>query len=475
MKIEISLFYFFHIPNLITTMNPIYRAILGCILFCIFISGTAQSLSKNKRMPDPQPPGMVLIKSGSIEFNQLLAKDSLIDTPLYRQGASFSSFWMDKHEVTNQMYREFVVWVRDSIIRERLADPNLGDNELFKIDEDEYGDPISPYLDWSQKIPWKNGSDEELAAIESLFCIDPISGEKRIDEKQLLFTFEWFDSYAALKYGRLLLTDKAASILITKDTAYLDTNGAIVTQTIERPLSSRADFTHTYIIPIYPDEYCWITDFKNSNNSMLVRNYFTHTDYNEYPVVGVSWHQAMAYCQWRTMMFRKGNAKTGIDLSEEFRLPTEGEWEYAARAGNNKARYPWRKEDAAHCQSCFVGNFKPGVGDYTSDGALTTSSKMSYQPNAYGLFDMAGNVSEWTASAYFEAGHAMASDINPFISYRASQSDPDHLKQKVVRGGSWKDVSEQIRSDLRGYAHQDATHSFVGFRCVKTVVDPRKQ
>ncbi|MGL5546545.1 MAG: SUMF1/EgtB/PvdO family nonheme iron enzyme, partial [Tannerellaceae bacterium] len=160
-------------------MNPIYRAILGCILFCIFISGTAQSLSKNKRMPDPQPPGMVLIKSGSIEFNQLLAKDSLIDTPLYRQGASFSSFWMDKHEVTNQMYREFVVWVRDSIIRERLADPNLGDNELFKIDEDEYGDPISPYLDWSQKIPWKNGSDEELAAIESLFCIDPISGEKR--------------------------------------------------------------------------------------------------------------------------------------------------------------------------------------------------------------------------------------------------------------------------------------------------------
>ena len=81
-------------------------------------------------------------------------KDSLWGTDPETKGVSFDAFWMDETEVTNAKYRQFLYYVRDSIIRERLADPAYGGNELFKITEDRYGEPVTPHLDWSRPIPW---------------------------------------------------------------------------------------------------------------------------------------------------------------------------------------------------------------------------------------------------------------------------------------------------------------------------------
>ena len=96
------------------------------------------------------------------------------------------------------------------------------------------------------------------------------------------------------------------AVIISKDTAYIDDEGRIVTQTITRPLSSFYDFQNTYIINIYPDTTCWVNDFPNSNNEEYLNLYFSHPNYSEYPVVGVSWEQANAFCAWRTDYLLKG-------------------------------------------------------------------------------------------------------------------------------------------------------------------------
>ena len=98
---------------------------------------------------------------------------------------SVDAFWMDETEVTNSKYKQFVFWVRDSIIRERLADPAYGGNEEFKIEEDREGNPIKPHLNWNKPIPWRNANEDEQRAIESVYRINPITGVKELDPTQL--------------------------------------------------------------------------------------------------------------------------------------------------------------------------------------------------------------------------------------------------------------------------------------------------
>ena len=152
---------------------------------------------------EPSPYGMVLIKRGSFEMGPA-DKDSLWGINPETKGVSFDAFWMDETEITNAKYRQFVYWVRDSIIRERLADPAYGGNDLFKITEDRYGEPVTPHLDWSRPIPWKRANEDELRAIESVYYVHPITGEKRLDEKQMVYKYEWYDyTGAALRKNRL--------------------------------------------------------------------------------------------------------------------------------------------------------------------------------------------------------------------------------------------------------------------------------
>ncbi|MDR0995467.1 MAG: SUMF1/EgtB/PvdO family nonheme iron enzyme [Tannerella sp.] len=428
---------------------------------------------------EPAPYGMVLIKRGSFRMGPA-DKDSLWGIQPDTKGVSFDAFWMDQTEITNAKYRQFVYWVRDSIIRERLADPAYGGNDLFKITEDKYGDPVTPHLDWSRPIPWKRPTDEERKAIESVYYTNPVTGERSLDPKQMLYKYEVYDyTEAALRKNRLdpaqrdLDTDHHADpnqvVMISKDTAYIDENGKVVRKTITRPLSSEWDFLNTYIVNIYPDETCWVNDFKNAYNEPYMRMYFTHPGYDDYPVVGVTWDQATAFCVWRTNLFKSSiNLPPGQTI-EPFRLPTEGEWEYAARAGKSDRKYPW-DSNGLTTKACFLANFKPGDGDYTEDGHLITAKVASFAPNDFGLYDMAGNVAEWTSTAYVESGPKQMSDINPDLHYNAAQDDPYAMKRKVVRGGSWKDVAQFIRSDMRSYEYENVPRSYIGFRCVRTQI-----
>ena len=101
---------------------------------------------------EPVPYGMVEVKRGFLKVG-LEHNDSLWGKNIPSREISVDGFWMDQTEVTNAMYREFVNWVRDSIIRERLADPTYGGDETFKITEDKNGDPVTPHLDWSRSLP----------------------------------------------------------------------------------------------------------------------------------------------------------------------------------------------------------------------------------------------------------------------------------------------------------------------------------
>ena len=428
---------------------------------------------------EPAPYGMVLVGRGAYQMGPA-ANDSVWGVTKDAHGISVDAFYMDETEITNSKYKQFVFWVRDSIIRERLADPAYGGNEVFKIEEDKEGNPIKPYLNWNKPIPWRNPNEDEARAIESVYHVNPITGKKELDVTQLNYRYEVFDyTEASKRRNRLnpelrnlntdIPVDYNEVIMISKDTAFIDDEGQIHRETITRQLSSEFDFLNTYIVNIYPDTTVWINDFDNAYNEPYVRMYFAHSGYNDYPVVGVSWDQANAFCAWRTDYYMKSLGNNPV-MVEPFRLPTEAEWEFAARMGDSKNMYPWSGTDASDDKDCFYANFKPGDGDYVRDGHLITARVGTYTPNDFGLYDLAGNVSEWTSTSYNEALSHITSDMNPEYKYNAAKEDPYRMKRKIVRGGSWKDVSHYVRSDLRMWEYQNEQRSYIGFRCVRTQV-----
>ncbi|MDE6370434.1 MAG: SUMF1/EgtB/PvdO family nonheme iron enzyme, partial [Duncaniella sp.] len=362
---------------------------------------------------------------------------------------------MDETEVTNAKYKQFVFWVRDSIIRERLADPAYGGNEEYKIEEDREGNPVTPHLNWAKAIPWRNPNEDEQRAIESLYRINPITGVKELDPEQLNYRYETYNHTEAAKRKNRLNperreynTDRPVPTelpVISKDTAYINDDGRIIRETVTRALTGPYDFVNTYIVNVYPDTTAWINDFDNAYNEPYVRMYFSHGGYSDYPVVGVSWEQANAFANWRTDFLRRSLGREGIYV-EPYRLPTEAEWEYAARAGKSDNMYPWDGDlPMTEDQGCFYANFKPQEGNFVQDGQLITSKVGTYAPNDFGLYDMAGNVSEWTSTAYTESVGKLTSDLNPEYRYDAAQEDPYKMKRKIVRGGSWKDVAHNVR------------------------------
>ena len=428
---------------------------------------------------EPTPYGMVLVNRGSMQVGPGEA-DSLWNLEADARGISVDGFWMDETEVTNSKYKQFVFWVRDSIIRERLADPAYGGNEEFKIEEDRDGNPVKPHLNWNKAIPWRNPNEDEARAIESLYKTNPITGVRELDPEQLNYRYEVYNHTEAAKrknrmnprrreYNTDLPTPTDIPV-ISKDTAYFNDEGEIVRETITRGLTGEYDFLNTYIVNVYPDTTAWVNDFENSYNEPYVRMYFCLGGYSDYPVVGVSWEQANAFSNWRTDYLRRSLGKEGVYV-EPYRLPTEAEWEYAARAGVNENKYPWDGDlTMSDDKGCFYANFKPNEGNYVKDGQLITSRVGTYSPNDFGLYDMAGNVSEWTSTAFTESVGKLQNDLNPEYRYDAAKEDPYKMKRKIIRGGSWKDVAHNIRSDLRMWEYQNEQRSYIGFRNVRSQI-----
>jgi formylglycine-generating enzyme required for sulfatase activity len=173
------------------------------------------------------------------------------------------------------------------------------------------------------------------------------------------------------------------------------------------------------------------------------------------PVVNVSWNDAAAYVGWLS-------ARTG----KRYRLPSEAEFEYALRAGAS-TRFPWGDGDPDH----VVGNFT-GEGDrsptkrswssafpHYSDGYWGPAPVRSFAKNAFGLYDMDGNVSEWVADCWHDNYTRAPRDSSAWIN--------PGCERRVVRGGSWGSDPDQVRSAFRIAARADARNARVGFRVAR--------
>lgn len=418
--------------------------------------GNGELVGVNKKASafyQPDPYGMVFIPQGSYTMG---AGDEDITYGHVNEPktVSISSFFMDETEITNNEYRQFVNWVKDSHARRILGD--IRPDEYLIEEDPETGEIYdTPFLNWETEIDWQSEDQDIRDALEEMYLPEHerYFRKKQIDTRKLNYEYYWIDLVAAAKKD------------FSTPGNYLNASLA------NRPqgLRDRSVYVHRESINVYPDTLAWIFDYTYSFNDPLTERYFWHPAYDHYPVVGVNWRQAKAFCVWRTELFnnaqsgRKKNAIAGI----EFRLPTEAEWEWAARGGNDLSPYPWGGPYTRNEKGCFLANFKPMRGNYIDDGGLRTIIVAHYPANDWGLYDMAGNVAEWTNSAYDPASYNFTWDMNPNYTYNAKPEDSPAMKRKVIRGGSWKDISYYLRVTTRSYEYQDTAKSYIGFRSVQ--------
>jgi formylglycine-generating enzyme required for sulfatase activity len=451
------------------------------------------------------PYGMLYIKSGAFNMGQ-----SDQDVPSTNNNktktVSVAAFYMDQTEITNNEYRQFVNWVRDSIALRLLAENIDEEQFLIKTYDDNLDENDSEKwnLNWNAKFSYSafnpanpDKTEAETAPVlASMFLNESerFYSRKEIDTRKLRFEYYWIDLQEAARKGRVkikTLANSEAEIDTDHREKMVDAQG----NESEMPFpadpgqvsgkdynlgfrnskgqnnairghSDRSRFIIKEIINVYPDTLCWIHDFTYANNEYMTNMYFWHPAYDEYPVVGVTWQQCNAFNVWRTQLLNTWRNAHREAYVQDFRLPSETEWEYAARGGLDNNPYPWGGPYARNSRGCFLGNFKPIRGRYMEDGGFHTVKATSYHPNDFGLYCMAGNVAEWCRTAYDESMYEYGHDMNTEYIYNALDHDPPSMKRKVIRGGSWKDIGYYLQTGTRTYEYQDTAKSYIGFRSV---------
>lgn len=455
----------------LTKILPL-AALLLAFVACNKPAGELVGAGNSGNFKEANPYGMIFIKKGSFMMgaNTQSAIFGQEDNLLM---ATVEAFWMDETEITNDEYKQFVNWVRDSTVMRRLIMKEVeGYSRRPKnIPEDEEIPLEKMPIDWSKasKIPWNNWKmiedDDVKDVMASMFYSDGT-----LKTNFLHYRYSWVNyDEAILQRNKFdVATSRypvGASVRV--DTSWVsEEDGGIYDSTIIRPLREPKDLITSKIICVYPDTLVWIRDFQYSFNDPMMHKYFSHPGYSDYPVVGVTWEQAHAFCDWRTKFFN-AHSKYG---AQDYRLPTEAQWEYAARGGRKMAMYPWGGNYARDAKGCFFANFKPYRGGYNDDTGTTTMKVAQFRPNDFGLFDMGGNVAEWTCSAFLNSSNTVVHDLNPDYEYMARKNDPDNLKRKVVKGGSWKDISYYMQCGVRTYEYQYESRPYIGFRCVRAYI-----
>ncbi len=323
---------------------------------------------------------------------------------------------------------------------------------------------------------------------------------------------------------------------------YMDQTEVANVHYLEYLNAVQRDSSEEFYAKALPDTAVWYNEL--SFNDSYVTMYLRHPGFRLYPVVGVSWVQANDYSAWRTAAVSQANntagaaagggKKKGFSFGKKkkaaaaeaeavassgpapqlriesgyvmppYRLPTEAEFEYAAIAmigtqysdenQSNQRIYPWdgstMRNPRGRKQGTMLANFKRGPGDYagiagkTNDGAIITQEIRSYPANDNGLYDMAGNVSEWVYDVYRPMSNTDVNDLNSFRrdgyqdeakNYDTKNSNSiisDNLR--VYKGGSWADVAYWLSPGTRRYMDQDSATAMVGFRCAMIATGSRK-
>lgn len=461
-----------------------------------------------RRIYQPEIPlGMVYIPSGSYNMGE---NDQ--DVPFLHQTraktVSVQAFYMDQTEITNNEYRQFVEWVRDSMARERIYSGLEEDEEAMDYINytdmyfDEGGleyvefDPSNRdenraifALNWDRRFSYQD--PDLLPLLADMYYPQPerFYQRREFDTRKFIFKYYWIDLREAARRGRIDIVpngyDNQGNLVsqehrqlntpphpfteepqgMDKDMGFFNKKGQ---NSAIRGHDNRQRFIINEETPIFPDTLCWVRDFTYSFHDPMTNMYFWHPAYDNYPVVGITWVQAKAFSVWRTQLLNSWLQAMGDLFVNDFRLPTESEWERAARGDLNNSPYPWGGPYIRNESGCFLGNFKPMRGRYFEDGGFHTVKAYSYNPNGWGLYCMAGNVSEWCETAYDESMYEFSHDLNTEYRYDAMDWDPPAMKRKVLRGGSWKDIGYYLMTSTRTYEYQDTAKSYVGFRNVMT-------
>lgn len=299
------------------------------------------------------------------------------------------------------------------------------------------------------------------------------------------------------------------------------------------------DSSQEFVQSALPDTTVWANPM--SFNDQYVDQYLRYPGFRLYPVVGISWIQASDYCKWRSgavnnQLYQNSLGKSkkgGLSLGKkkgaegegaeeppktmdgnrvaiesgivlpEYRLPTEAEWEYAAKAmigtqtvdenQSSQRIYPWDGSSMRTARGGNKGqmmaNFKRGRGDYAgiagrlNDGGIITAEVYEFEPNDFGLYNMAGNVNEWVYDLYRPNSFQDFNDLNPIR--RDDYMDEDGLydkenfnslidsKVRVYKGGSWNDVAYWLSPGTRRFLAQDSSTATIGFRCAMIAIGKR--
>ncbi|WP_346236362.1 formylglycine-generating enzyme family protein [Niabella insulamsoli] len=323
-----------------------------------------------------------------------------------------SGFYISQTEVTNAQYKEFVHWVRDSIAARMLG------GEYVTI------------VAGDTAVNWKNASKINYANPEIMsqlgdLLLDPaktINNKRTIDPSKLVYLLQGFNYQEAAKK--------------------------------ENKNRAPSEFIYKYAVPIYPDTLCWMRDFGYSNNEQMAVGYFASAKYQNYPVVGVSWNQANAFCDWMTKQkINTYQNKNRLAEGGKCRLPTEAEWAYAASL--NSAEEVQQQDENSEAPN-----------DLRAEGKIFPVYVNDRKKGKAGLYNMKDNVSEWMVTSYYEGGENFQNRFNPDIQFGTPESQSKFQRRKVIRGGSWKDSPSLTTSKNRSYEDMDATHSYIGFRVV---------